>query len=160
MKQIPLTKNKIALVDDEDFEYLMRWKWCISGRYAIRGVYIGKLDGKNKFKHILMHRVINKTPDDLYTDHINGDGLDNRKRNLRTCTIGQNNINKLTKTIYTSKYRGVSWDKRKKKWRACLQLNRKHIFLGYFKCQIKAAKAYNNAAIEFHGEFCRLNVIQ
>jgi hypothetical protein len=106
-----------------------------------------------------MHREILRPPGHLVVDHINHNGLDNRKANLRHATRAQNNFNRLIiiREDSSSKYKGVSWRKRKKKWRAriCINGERKHI--GYFKDEIHAAKAYDKAAKKYHGEFASLN---
>lgn len=86
MKQIPLTKGKFALVDDEDFERISRWKWyCCSRGYAARSIREGK-----KVRMIRMHRILNNTNSELHTDHIDGDRLNNQKDNLRSCTHAEN----------------------------------------------------------------------
>ena len=159
MKEIQLTQGKVALVDDEDFEYLNQFKWCIlNGRnklYATRNLSINK-----KFvKSILMHRIIMNTDKDLVVDHLNGNTLDNRKCNLRNCTHGENLRNQKISIKNTSGYKGVSWSIEKKKWFTQIQLKNKKIFIGYFVNSIDAAKAYNEAAIKFYGEFANLNKI-
>lgn len=154
-KYVKLTKGKFALVDDEDFEYISQWKWCVAGRYAIR------VTQKNKIKKMIsMHREINKTPDGLITDHVNGDGFDNRKINLRTCTQKENCHNQRAQSKKkSSKFKGVSWRRDCKKWRAYIALNKKIKHLGYFDDEKDAAMAYNRAALVLHGDFCRLNLI-
>lgn len=150
MKRIPLTQGKFAIVDDEDYEGLMQWKW-----YAQRN-RPARLENN---KTVFMYRVINKTPDGMYTDHINGNPLDNQKINLRSVTYVQNSVNRKGRTNTFSKYKGVYWCKKRKKWVARLISNKKTIFFSRFKSEILAAKAYNKAAIELHGEYARLNVI-
>lgn len=159
MKKISLSQGRFALIDAEDFEFLNQWEWCYSRGYALRNEYIGMIDGKQKAKRIPMHRLVNKTPDDLQTDHINGDKLDNRKCNLRSCTSSQNHMNKKSPKNSTSKYKGVHWYKKGKKWKSEIRINKKGQYLGYFKSEIEAAKAYNKAAIELFGEFAKLNKI-
>ena len=157
MRKIPLTQGKFAVVDNEDFKWLNKHKWCAHKRgntwYAERGKQIN-----GKVKMLLMHREILKPKNKEQIDHINGNGLDNRKNNLRFCTVSQNKMN--TNCQYgTSKYKGVYWDKNKKKWRACMGLNNKKIFLGTFQIEKDAAKAYNTAAKANYGEFAKLNII-
>ncbi len=149
VKTIPLTKGKFAIVDAEDYDFLMQWKWCFSRRYA------ASWGGKENPQMMAMHRVINKTPHGLYTDHINGNGLDNRKENLRTATPSQNLINSPASGI--SKYKGVSWHKRDKKWQVFIQKNGQRSFVGNYRNEELASLAYNAAAIKIHGEFARLN---
>lgn len=156
MKKIELTKGKFAIVDDEDFDFLNQWEWCYtSSGYAMRTV---KIDGKDQF--ILMHRLINGTPKGMYTDHKNGDGLDNRKINLRNATNSNNQMNRINLPGGTSAYRGVSWASKARKWKSAIKLNQKSINLGYFDDESEAAKAYNDAAEKYHGVFARLNDIR
>lgn len=143
-KEIKLTKNKVALIDDEDFEFLNQFKWYFNTGYAMR---------RNKKQTILMHRVINNTPDGMETDHINRKKLDNRRINLRSCTNQQNQMNSSKMINTTSKYKGVCWHINNKKW----QVNIQNKYLGYFKSELEAAKAYDKAAKELFGEFARLN---
>src|ERR1700761_3134479 len=108
MKTIPLSQRQYAIVDDDDYEFLMQWKWHVLDSFHTYAMRNSKpVDGKRH--HILMHRVINKTPDDYYTDHINGNGLDNRKENLRSVTRGENQQNRKKNSKSSSKYKGVSW---------------------------------------------------
>jgi hypothetical protein len=148
MKQIPLSQGKFALVDDEDYDYLMQWKWNFNAQgYAVRGVR--------------MHRIINSTPENMIVDHINGDKLDNRKENLRNCTNAQNACNKRKITLnHSSIYRGVSWHKLSKKWTAQIQISRKRVHIGRYDTEIEAAMAYNDFAVHYHGEYATLNVIK
>ena len=93
MKKIKLTKGKYALVDDADFSRLNQWKWCYNENgYATRGTH-KRINGERISINYSMHRLINKTPDNLFTDHINRNKLDNRKSNLRTITHQQNCFN-------------------------------------------------------------------
>jgi len=157
-RRIPLNHGKFARVDKEDFDYLNQWKWYAKkkGRtyYAVRGV---KEDGKIKI--IYMHRLIMNPPDGKQVDHINGNGLDNRKLNLRNCLDFQNCQNAKVQRKSNSGYKGVSWDKSKKRYRARIKAGDKHLILGYFIDKHLAAEAYNQAAIKYFGEFARLNNI-
>ncbi len=160
-KLIPLTQGKFAIVDDGDYEFLIQWKWKYSNHgYAVRNHHIGMVDGKRIQKRIYMHRLIIGALSGQYTDHINGEVLDNRRCNLRICTNQQNAANSKKWSIATSsKYKGVSWDKVNKKWTAQIGgEERKH--LGRFSSEIEAAKAYNKAALERHGEFAMLNILE
>lgn len=166
MKQIPLTQNKFAIVDDEDYDFLMQWKWRFQknhkrdGGYAIRSVFFYNEKREEDSRTVLMHRLINKTPDDFHTDHINGDGLDNRRENLRTATGSQNKINTKKRPNLTSQYKGVSFVKAESMWRAGIVANYKFHWLGQFKTEKEAALIYNAAAIKYHGEFAILNEVQ
>ena len=155
MKEIPLTQGKFALVDDEDFDRINQWKWCYRQGYAIRGVNLGK----RKVKTIQMHTLIIGTPKGMTTDHINGNKIDNRRSNLRICTQKQNTKNRQVskKIVKSSTYKGVSWHKQNKKWQANIKVNYHHIYLGTFKTENEAARAYDTAATKHFGEFARLN---
>jgi hypothetical protein len=145
MKKIKLTQDKYALVDDEDYEELNQYKWQYDpANYAKRSY---------KRKTIRMHRAIMNCPKHLQIDHINGNGVDNRKHNLRICTQGQNNCNTKLSKHNTSGIKGVFWHKQAKKWRAMVRVNRKLIYLGYFACINDAKNAYTKAAKEHFGEF-------
>ncbi len=159
MKKIQLTQEKYALVDDEDYDFLMQWKWFYANGYAVRAVNYYKPCGKKSGKQTLMHRVINKTPEGMLTDHINGDKLKNTKQNLRTCTSSENSMNKLGNKNSFSEYKGICWHRRDKRWQAQIQINGKAKHIGCFASEIEAAKAYNNKALELFGEFSLLNNI-
>lgn len=158
-KTIPLTQGRVAIVDDADYEWLSQWRWCVRKRdstyYAVRGV---RINGKVRAIH--MHRVIVNPPLDKQIDHINGDGLDNRRCNLRLCTQSQNNMNSRKRNDCSSIYKGVTWHKREQKWHARIKMNGRLRHLGYFRDEDEAAKAYNQTATELFGSFARLNVIR
>lgn len=159
MKTISITKGKTVFVDDEDYEELIKRRWFANkGKngnfYAARRMSIGK----SKSKIVLMHRVIlGVTDNNIKIDHIDHNGLNNQKSNLRICTNAENSKNKTSKIGSSSKYLGVSYDKEKQKWFACIQLNGKTKYLGRFNEEEMAAKAYDEAAKENHGEFANLN---
>jgi hypothetical protein len=158
MKKIPLTKGQFALVDDEDFEWLNQWKWLYGGRrYAARNTHFRDEDGKRHTKVIWMHREIIKTPASLKTDHINGNGLDNRKSNLRVVTQQQNTWNLTKPSHNTTGYKGVYW--RANRWEAAIHKNNKKYHLGRFTKLKEAIVAYNNASLKFFGEYAKPNQI-
>jgi hypothetical protein len=156
-RRIPLTQGKYAIVDPEDFERSNKHKWCAvkstNTFYANRNKRVGK-----KYITIGMHREVIHPPGHLFVDHINHNGLDNRKANLRPATCSQNNYNRIHfGKSQSSKYKGVRWNKQRKKWIVLIKYNCKRKFLGYFKDEIHAAKAYDEAAKKYHKEFASLN---
>jgi hypothetical protein len=156
MKYIKLTQGKYAIVDDEDFECLNKRKWHYDTRYATRTQWNKETKKETK---MYMHRLI--LPDVKEVDHINGNKLDNRKENLRSCTRKQNSMNTLIrKGNKHSKYKGVSFDKSRNKWVAYCIKDYKMLNLGRFKTENEAGLAYNTKAKELFGEFARLNVIE
>jgi len=162
VKLIPLTQGEFAIVDSEDYDYLSQWKWYCSNGYAVRVEYT-----KKDRVAILMHREVNVTPDNLYTDHINQNRLDNRKSNLRSCTNKQNQRNKAPILGKTSIFKGVSLKKRKNKnnttsysWLALVYRKKKQMrkcFPHTPEGEILAAKWYDRMAKKHYGEFARLN---
>jgi hypothetical protein len=155
MKEIELTQGKVAIVDDEDYEYLNQWKWCAakgnSTYYAIRTIHF-----KDKTKrNVKMHRCINGIAG-YQIDHINHNGLDNRKSNLRVCDNKTNKYNSLKKKPGTSKYKGVSVRK-DGRILAHIRVNKELIQLGRFKDEITAAKSYDSAALLYFKEFACIN---
>lgn len=157
-KKIPLTKGKFALVDNHWFDYLNQWKWCINCQgYAVRNESI---NGKKTGRMIRMHRVIANTPEDKFTDHINGNKIDNRSRNLRVCDKSQNSQNRKPASNNTSGYRGISWNKRYLKWETYIEIYDKRIRLGLFRNLKDAILTRNRAAMKYFGEFAILNKIE
>ena len=105
-----------------------------------------------------MHKEILKPPSGFETDHINHNGLDNRKDNLRICTTSQNHYNQIIRSeSKTSKFKGVSRHKASRKWIAQIGYGRRMIYLGCFDSESEAARAYNQKARELFGEFANLN---
>ena len=96
-------------------------------------------------------------PDGMEVDHINGNGLDNRKANLRLCTRAQNQMNSIKRTGKSSIFKGVSWHKNAWKWRANIKINQKDIHIGYFDTELEAAEAYDIEAIRLFGSFAKTN---
>jgi hypothetical protein len=156
---IPLSQGKYAIVDPDDYERISRHKWytCRRNRtyYAIRGQWSPIL---KKRLNISMHREIIDVPEGLVADHINHNGWDNRKANLRPATPAENAQNaRYPKINTTSKYRGVWYNKKKKRWRAVIGINNTRKVIGNFRDEIDAAKAYDKAAKHFYREFAILN---
>ena len=147
------------MLDAEDFERVLSFgPWQYQKGYAVNCKRIG-LRVLNKRKTTPMHRFILNAPHDLEVDHINGDPLDNRKSNLRLCTRSQNSRNTKTPKTNTSGYKGVSWNKYHKKWSVRIRNGAKYEHGGYYDDKEMAAIRYNELAINYYGEFARLNII-
>lgn len=161
MRQIELHSKKypglFALVDDDDYELVSRYRWRPSKKKHDRTFYAMAtvcVDGKETT--IRMHRLILGIPGKV--DHENRNGLDNRRCNLRPVTSEQNAANKAkNRGTCTSLFKGVYWVARAGKWRAVIQPNGKFKSLGWFFDEVEAAKAYDRAAIDAFGEFARTN---
>jgi hypothetical protein len=162
MKEIALTRGLFAMVDDEDYEYLNQFNW-----YALKKKYTYYAVRWNNVRPrlLLMHRVIMKINDSRQVDHRNHSGLDNQKHNLRVCTNAQNQMNK--RPTGKSKYLGVTITIKKsdskkrsidyKYFHAGISINSKQTHLGSYDTEEAAARAYDEAAKRYHGEFAFLN---
>jgi len=164
MKTIKLTKDKEAMVDDCDYNMLSayRWYWALKPRskfgYAVADLH--NIDNEFGVRHVTMHRMLLKPDRGKVVDHVNGNGLDNRRENIRICTLSQNNANfAVGGKRNKSGYKGVSWHKSTQKWRATLLLGGKQHYLGIFDDKLEAARAYNVEALKCFGEFARINDI-
>lgn len=158
MREIELTQGKIAIVDDEDYELVMRHKWYYAEYRP--GYGYAKTNNKGRSPALLrMHRVILGLNGNEKVDHINGNSLDNRRKNLRLVTQSQNMMNTGIRSTNKSGYKGVCFANREKKWLATIWKDNKQIYLGFFDEKEDAAKAYNNAARELHGEYAVLNSV-
>ena len=161
MKKIKLSQGFETLVDDEDYKYLKKMKWYVliqpNGRkYAIA-------NGWDFIKHkrfsIRMHRVITKATKGKDVDHLNSNGLDNRKCNLRLCSRSENLGRKRVFIKKTSKFRGISYDKNRDKWKARIRFNKKQVFIGRFSSENEAAEAYNYKSASLSKEYAILNEV-
>lgn len=157
-KRIKLDKEKFAIVDDDDYEALNVLSWRVMKNrdkfYAVTKF--------NRDDLTRMHRFILgvKNDDDRQVDHIDRDGLNNTRLNLRLCDNSSNMANRgKCKNKKTSIYKGVSWSKMMNKWWARIQKNKVGIGIGFFDFEEDAALAYNEMALELHGEFAVLNII-
>jgi len=157
MKTINLTQGQKAIVDDEDFEELNKYKWyanwCKNTKsfYAVRNVRNGEKQTLES-----MARVIINAPSDKQVDHIDHNSLDNRKMNLRLVTNQQNQFN-VKSRIGSSIYKGVSFHKEHHKWQARIKKDGIKHHLGYFKNEKDAAMAYDKAAFKMFGDYAHTN---
>lgn len=163
MKEIKLTNSpRVIFVDDRDYDWLNQWKWHLTVSKDGKRFYAQRnadgWDGKSTRKKIKMHRLIMGVTDRLVlVDHADNYGLNNQRNNLRITNHSGNNANRAN---YGSlKYKGVAKAGRNKSkpYSAQIVSNKKNIYLGIFATQEDAAKAYDEAAIKYHGEFAKLN---
>lgn len=154
-KWLPLSKDRFALIDEEDFERVSPWLWSVCVRqnpyspYALR---------RQMHKTIYLHRFIMNAPKNRDVDHIDGNGLNCRKSNLRVCTHAQNQYNytKCAKRT-TSKFKGVHIDRDDGRWISRIKFKGKSINIGVFDTQEQAAHEYDKAAVSYFGKYAKLN---
>jgi hypothetical protein len=164
MREIKLSQDKVALVDNEDYEWLSQWKWSAfqnrSGYYAVRNERVKEMGGiKRSRKLILMHREILQAKDDMDVDHWDGNGLNNQRYNLRECPHADNMKNQKVNSVNKTGYKGVYWNKKNRKYVANIGVGGTCVYLGSFETAEDAALAYNQRAVEVYGEYARLNII-
>ncbi|MBB3213429.1 hypothetical protein FHW67_002721 [Herbaspirillum sp. Sphag1AN] len=153
VRLIPIYGGEKALVDDEDFERLSKYRWHLNDSgYAVRCDY-----SSGTLKNIRMHHEVVTRQAGFDIDHIDGNRLNNQRSNLRECTRSQNLQNQSKKRGSTSKFKGVYWLKANKKWRAKIRVSGKSKCLGLYANESDAAKAYDAAAKHYFGEFACTN---
>lgn len=156
-KQIQLTQGKFATVDDDDYEYVVAYKWHARTAGINSKWYATRKVGEFPFKRNLhLHIFLMSPPAGMEVDHINGDGLDNRRENLRIVTHSQNMMNRGKYRNNTSGFKGVFFHA-DGKWRAQIVVNGKTFGKYGFTTAEEAARYYDDLAIEHHGEFAVLN---
>lgn len=156
MKEIELSRGMKSVIDDDDFERVSKFKWYARTNNGSKFYAAASIPG-TKSKKMYLHRFIMDAPKGLQVDHINGDTLDNRKENLRICTIQENLRNKKGKreykgAIYAGKGRNL-----KKPWSARISFEGRNLYLGHYETAEEAARAYDEAAKKYYGEFAKLN---
>lgn len=163
MREVPLTRGMVALVDDEDFELVSGFHWhSTRGNGLSRNVwYAGACVSKARARqigrrHVSMHRLIMGFPKHQ-VDHIDGDGLNNQRSNLRPANNSTNQMNKGKSRRNSSCFKGVSWRSSSRKWQASICKNKKQKYLGEFRTALSAALSYDDAATRLFGEFARIN---
>ena len=166
MAEIPLTRGMVAIVDEEDFEQIKdlsekKWQATRIDRGGKNKLYYAKRGGGQRaLPLIYMHQLLLDVPKDKEVDHIDGNGLNNRRSNLRICYHPQNCFNRRKQFNTSSIYKGVYWNKQRHKWQAQIKFEGRRHFLGRFTNEVQAALAYNKAAKKEYGEFATLNKIK
>lgn len=156
-KWIPLTKGLFALVDDADYELVNAYNWNVTAKSRSGNLYVERRAGG---RLLSLHRWLMNAPKGTQVDHINGNGLDCRRANMRVCSVKENhwNVRKQNRAT-SSRFKGVTWDKNRNLWMAKIKHNGKHKYLGRFSEQELAARAYNRAAEELFGAFALPNTL-
>jgi hypothetical protein len=165
MKEIPMTQGLVALVDDEDAGLIGGYKWRgLKSKGAHTAYAYAQIRGSRPKRRIYLHRLIMNAPAGIEVDHINGNGLDNRRANLRLATRVENSRNVPKRPLInglppSSKFKGVTWSKYHGYWAAQVCINRKHKMIGYFASETDAALAYNAFVVANFGEFALPNEV-
>lgn len=157
-RTIPLTRGYVAIVDDEDYQWLRQWRWGVWAyerrAYAVRNLYLGN----QRQSRVRMHREILQAPEGMLVDHIDGNGLNNRRSNLRLATHKENARNSRKSIgVSSSTYKGVAYEKETGQWRARIRDDNGLVYIDRYHSEEAAACAYDLAAVRCHGEFARLN---
>lgn len=151
MKLLRLSRGLSAVVDDEDYERASAFKWCA---LPTHGTFYAMRNLSPNGRMFLHHFILGVN---MQIDHINHNGLDNQKRNLRPCSTSQNAMNRRLRKTSKSGRKGACWISRSRKWAAYIQVNKRKVHLGYFESLEKAANAYDVAAIKYFGTFALTN---
>lgn len=160
MKQIPIRGKGFVIVDDDDYEELSKMRWHLDHNgYPVNAHYTSRKLGKRKAIITKLHRLVIKAQKGEIVDHINHDKQDGRKENLRIVTSRQNAYNRKPERANKTGLKGVTYAAYGNKWRVHIMSNGKNHYLGSFTSPELAAKAYNEKAIELHGDHAYLNPI-
>jgi len=157
-REIPLSQGLVALVDDEDYERVVaagKWSAAVRGNTAYARRNVRHPDGRQST--VFLHAFLTGY---AVTDHIDGDGLNNTRANLREATNAENSRNARLSRSNSSGFKGVAWHKRAQKWQAKIRVDRRWLWLGQYTTREAAAAAYDDAARELHGEFAAVNFPQ
>lgn len=158
MKKLELSgrngKGRFVLVDDEDYDSLCQFKWCLTNGYPAHGIWESATQ-KTVIEYL--HRKILDVPKGMYADHVDRDVLNAQKSNLRIVTNRQNGMNIRKRDNTSSQYKGVTWDKSRNKWLSRFSYNQKPFFIGRFDKEHHAAMAYDIWAKDHYGEYANLN---
>jgi hypothetical protein len=150
MKTISLTQNKTAFFDDCDFPLISAYKWFA---HRIGNKYYAET--KIQKKNVYMHKLILDAPNGFVTDHIDGNGLNNSRANLRLVSYQQNAINRNKRQGTSSLFKGVDFHCESGKWRSRIKINGNEQIIGYFNSEIMAALEYDVQAAKVFGEYAR-----
>jgi hypothetical protein len=156
---IPLTQGKFALIDEGDYDLVSQYRW------QVKRTPSGKLYAQTSLprrhpsglRTLPLHRLILSAPVGIDVDHENGDGLDNRRSNIRLATRSQNAINRDKPPGGTSRFKGVRLIAKSGRWRASICKQGRQIHIGNFRCEVEAAKRYDEVARQLYGPFARVN---
>jgi len=161
MKEIQLSKGYLSQVDDSDYERCMvgpKWFAKVTSNTVYAQRHFRGVDGTRKTQKL--HRfILGITDPAVRIDHRSGNGLDNQRRNLRVSTPAQNSHNSRLNAGNTSGYKGVTWDATRNKWQARLGVSGQRSTVGRFTDPEDAARAYDAAALKYHGPFAKTNAM-
>lgn len=149
MREIPLSRGMVALVDNEDYEWLSQWKWQAKRSPPNHWSAYGRVNGVPTF----MHRLLIHVPDGMMVDHINRNSLDNRKENLRVANAQENARNRSRQSNNSSGFTGVYYNKKLNKWQVQIKVNGRHIHLGVYSELSDAVFVRKSKEKELFGEF-------
>ncbi len=158
--ELPLSRGLVAIIDAETFpliepygKFSSWWNVCTKSFYARARLRNSGTPGTSKY----LHRIIMQAPSSMHVDHIDHDTLNNRRENLRLATPSQNQCNMKIQSRNRSGYKGVSFCSRTRLWQAKIAVDHRQIWLGRHATIEEAAKAYEEGAKIFHGDFRYLN---
>ena len=155
-------KEHFAKISPQDAQLALLYRWRIvdtkaqMDRHKI--YYVSAKERGRSGRYVKLHRLIMNAQDGTHVDHINGDGLDNRRENLRLVTPQLNQANSRKHVIGKSRFKGVSWSKPANKWRAYIVRDRRQIHIGLYADEFEAARAYDAKAAEMWGDHAHLNL--
>ena len=159
--EIPVTRNAVAIIDNEDHALVAAYTWRLKREPGQRVQYAQThcptSSGSRRQRTVLMHRLVLGAQPGQLVDHINGDGLDNRRVNLRLCAATDNARHRVKPRGYSNPYKGITLHRPSGKWQASIKVCGRSIYLGLFDDPVHAARAYDSAALNYFGEYALLN---